>query len=206
MPGLDLTRRGAHHLQSRFLHAFASGRSEELMQLPSIETTRLRLRYLEPKDAAPLRDITDDPAITGAIQFLKSPFTVSDALKLIESRVSGVDCFFGVRLRESDQLIGVVGAGFTDDGEVEIGYWIGTSFQGEGYAQKAGRALVDLCTSVSEAMHHRCMQKRQPRVSACLGKARLQGDWRAQPPAGSRAIRPILACDSLSCGRFGKLA
>ncbi|HEV2548356.1 MAG TPA: GNAT family N-acetyltransferase [Stellaceae bacterium] len=114
------------------------------MQLPSIETTRLRLRHLEPKDAAPLRDITDDPAITGAIQFLKSPFTASDALKLIESRVSGVDCFFGLLLRESDQLIGVMGAGFTDDGEVEIGYWIGTSFQREGYAQEAGRALLDL--------------------------------------------------------------
>ena len=92
------------------------------MQLPSIETTRLRLRHLEPKDAERLRDITDDPAITGAIQFLKSPFTLSDALKLIENRASGVDCFFGVRLRESDQLVGVVGAGFTDDGEVEIGY------------------------------------------------------------------------------------
>ena len=114
------------------------------MQLPSIETTRLRLRHLEPKDAERLRDITDDPAITGAIQFLKSPFTLSDALKLIENRASGVDCFFGVRLRESDQLIGVVGAGFTDDGEVEIGYWIGTSFQRAGYAQEAGRALLDL--------------------------------------------------------------
>jgi RimJ/RimL family protein N-acetyltransferase len=116
------------------------------MQLPSIETARLRLRRLDPKDAAALRDITDDPAITGAIQFLKSPFTVSDALKLIERRVSGVDCFFGVRLRESDQLIGVMGVGFTDDGEVEIGYWIGTSFQRAGCAQEAGRALLDLLT------------------------------------------------------------
>ena len=177
------------------------------MQLPSIETKRLRLRHLEPKDAAQLRDITDDPAIAGAIQFLKSPFTLSEALKLIENRASGVDCFFGVRLRESDQLIGVLGAGFTDDGEVEIGYWIGTSFQRAGYAQEAGRGSPrSPCTSISESIHHSRMQKRQPRVAACLGKARLQGDRRAQPPAGSRALHPILESDSLSQTRFGKLA
>jgi RimJ/RimL family protein N-acetyltransferase len=114
------------------------------MQLPAIETTRLRIRHLEPKDAAALRDLTDDPAITGAIQFLKSPFTLADAVRLIESRVSGVDCFLGVWFRDSDQLIGVVGAGFTGGGEIEIGYWIGSAFQRAGYAQEAGRALLDL--------------------------------------------------------------
>jgi RimJ/RimL family protein N-acetyltransferase len=114
------------------------------MQLASVETARLRLRPLEPQDATALRDLTDDPAITGAIQFLESPFSLSHALRLIESRVSGVDCFLGVRLRASDELVGVVGAGFTAEGEIEIGYWISTAFQRAGYAQEAGRALLDL--------------------------------------------------------------
>ena len=113
------------------------------MRLLPIETARLRLRHLEPKDAAPLRDITDDPAITSVIQFLKSPFTLSDALELIKNRASGVDCFLGVWIRESDRLAGVVGAGFTDGGELEIGYWIGTAFQRAGYAQEVGRALLE---------------------------------------------------------------
>lgn len=82
--------------------------------------------------------------ITGVIQFLKSPFTLADALDLIENRPSGVDRFLGIRLRGSDQLVGVTGAGFTEDGKIEIGYWIGTSFQRAGYAQEAARALGEV--------------------------------------------------------------
>jgi RimJ/RimL family protein N-acetyltransferase len=37
-----------------------------------------------------------------------------------------------------------VGAGFAPQNELEIGYWIGTAFQGLGYATEAARAVIDL--------------------------------------------------------------
>jgi hypothetical protein len=49
------------------------------MDLPPLDTARLRIMRLRPIDGARLRDITNDHAITDAIQFLEIPFTLSDA-------------------------------------------------------------------------------------------------------------------------------
>ncbi len=58
-------------------------RPENLLDLPRIETERLAIVSLERADAAALHRLTDDPAITGAIDFLPEPFTLADAEGLI---------------------------------------------------------------------------------------------------------------------------
>jgi RimJ/RimL family protein N-acetyltransferase len=107
--------------------------------MAAIETARLRIAPLERRDAPSLRAITDDPAVIGAIHFLRAPFTLADAELLIAGGIFGVDHFLGVW--RGAELIGVVGTGQRGDG-CEIGYWFGTQFRRQGFAGEAVGAVV----------------------------------------------------------------
>jgi RimJ/RimL family protein N-acetyltransferase len=133
--------------------------------LPPVETARLRIALLAPDDAAALQALTDDPAITGAIHFLASPFTRADAERLVRGDCHGVERFFGVRLRDDPRmLVGVIGGGLRGADEVEIGYWFGPRFWHNGFAGEAvggflallarefaGRRIVAECRRDNEA-------------------------------------------------------
>jgi RimJ/RimL family protein N-acetyltransferase len=108
----------------------------------TIETERLRLAPLIPADGEAVRQLTDDPAIIDAISFLRAPFTLADAHALIALNRNGGDLFRGIRRRDDDLLIGVIGSHARGTGSVEIGYWIGTAFQRQGYALEAARGVV----------------------------------------------------------------
>jgi RimJ/RimL family protein N-acetyltransferase len=107
-----------------------------------IETTRLRLVPLEAADAEVLRALTDDPAIVAAISFLHSPFTLADAEALIAANGNGHDLYRSIRRCDDNLLIGIIGSHHRGTGAVEIGYWIGTAFQRQGYALEAAHGLV----------------------------------------------------------------
>jgi RimJ/RimL family protein N-acetyltransferase len=106
-----------------------------------VETERLQLAPLDTRDSVELRILTDDRAITEAIDFLPSPLTQSDADALIAHQQVDRDVFFGIRIRKDGSLVGVIGAHLLAS-EVEIGYWIGMDFQGHGFATEALRGLV----------------------------------------------------------------
>ncbi len=109
----------------------------------TIETARLLLAPLTPADAAALQRLTDDPVIIDAISFLRAPFTIDDALVLIALNGSGRDLFRGIRRRDDDLLVGVIGSHDRGTGSVEIGYWIGTAFQRRGCAGEAARGVIE---------------------------------------------------------------
>lgn len=108
-----------------------------------IATPRLELRPLIEADAAALRAITDDPAVIAAISFLRAPFTLTDARTLIAMNRGDNDLFRGCWHPADSVLVGVIGAHRTERGDIEIGYWIGTRYQGQGYAGEAARAVLD---------------------------------------------------------------
>lgn len=110
-----------------------------LTAFPALQTDRLAIRPLRPEDAGALQALTDDPAITGIIHFLPSPFTAADAAALI-GRNDDENCFLGV-WRDAE-LIGVVGTHGHGDGTLEIGYWIGPRFQRQGYASEAASGVI----------------------------------------------------------------
>ncbi|GEP03983.1 GNAT family N-acetyltransferase [Methylobacterium oxalidis] len=117
---------------------------DSLATLPGFETERLRVAALVARDAEALRRLTDDPAITGAVDFLPEPFTLADARGLIASARRGSDRFNGVWEREGRALVAVVGTHLRGEGAVEIGYWVGGAARGRGIATEAVAGILDL--------------------------------------------------------------
>ncbi len=66
-----------------------------LITLSPITTERLRLRPLGPTDPDAFRLMTDEAEITAAVDFLPTPFTLSDAQRLIKGDGDERDCFWG---------------------------------------------------------------------------------------------------------------
>ncbi|MCJ2083368.1 GNAT family N-acetyltransferase [Methylobacterium sp. J-090] len=122
-----------------------------LAKLPPVESARLRLGPLAPGDAEAVRALTDDPAITGAIDFLPNPFTLAAARQLIGPAKIKNDCFLGARarggagdgLRDGD-LVAIVGLHLRGDHAVELGYWVGGAARGQGYGAEAVTAAIGL--------------------------------------------------------------
>lgn len=109
---------------------------QPLPSLPYTETKRLHLRPLRLSDAEAFRAMTDEPTIIDAIYFLKRPFRLADAEKLITAD-DGRDCFWGVWKREGPTLLGTVGTHLKGIEEIEVGYWFASASQGLGLASEA---------------------------------------------------------------------
>jgi len=133
----------------------AALRGDTLADFPAIETARLRIAPLRPVDARALQLLTDDPAITGAVDFLPHRFGLDDAERLIRRAGDGRDLFLGMHVSGmhvsgmdvlgmdgQGGLVGVVGAHLRAGRAVEIGYWVGGAARGQGYAAEAVGAVV----------------------------------------------------------------
>ncbi|GJD90551.1 MULTISPECIES: GNAT family N-acetyltransferase [Methylobacterium] len=119
-------------------------RRDTLADLPRLTTERLVIAGLVPGDAEAMRRLTDDPAITGAVDFLPDPFTLEDAHAMIASGRRGRDRFLGAWARADRALVGVVGAHLRGEGAVEIGYWIGGAARGRGFGAEAVSGILGL--------------------------------------------------------------
>jgi RimJ/RimL family protein N-acetyltransferase len=116
--------------------------TEVLARRLCASSLNFQLAPLMDDDAAALRALTDHPAITEAISFLKSPFTLEDARAIIFTNYSGTDCFLGIRRRADRALVAVIGAHLRGEAAIELGYWVGHLYQGQGYATEALAALI----------------------------------------------------------------
>lgn len=114
-----------------------------------IDTPRLILTPPEPADATTLFTYRTHPAVQKYQDW--EPSGVQDALDLIaanhETKFDTPDSWFqlGIRLRESNELIGDLGVHFlsAESEPVEIGYTLAPDHWGNGYATEAVRALLD---------------------------------------------------------------
>ena len=139
---------GPHIARMLFHHA----KDDSLADLPRLETARLSIIGLAPGDARSLRRLTDDPAITEAVDFLPTPFTLRDAEDLIRRGLQARgDRFLGAWTRRDPTgtepegtLVGVVGTHLRGPGAIEIGYWIGGAGRGQGFATEAVSAIIGL--------------------------------------------------------------
>jgi len=116
---------------------------DSLAAVAAFSTEHLLLRPLVLAEAEALQALSDDPAVAAAIPFLTRPFTLAAARALIRKNAGGEDCFLGAWRRRGEALVGVVGLHLRGAGDLEIGYWIGRSFRGQGYASEAGVGALE---------------------------------------------------------------
>ncbi|MFG1990558.1 GNAT family N-acetyltransferase [Actinoplanes sp. NPDC048988] len=115
----------------------------------SLSTPRLRLRHFVAEDAPELHGLFSDP-LTHTIG--GGPFTeLARTEQWIRNRGRAFEehglCWYAVRDAESGLLVGNCGmlTGRTGPAEPEIGYLIGRSFRGRGFASEAARAVLHEC-------------------------------------------------------------
>lgn len=111
-----------------------------------IETERLRLRPWEETDAESLFEYAKDPAV-GPIAGWPVHTSVENSREIIRSVLSARETY-AVCLRQDNRAIGSIGLFAPaqtlvkiSSTELEIGYWIGVPFWGNGYIPEAVKAL-----------------------------------------------------------------
>lgn len=112
-----------------------------------IETARLRLRPWRVEDAKALFPLASDPTI-GLNAGWNPHRTLEETRAIIRGILTREHVYAITRL--DGTLIGSISAdtqGISilchSEREIELGYWIGTDYQGRGYGKEAAKALLD---------------------------------------------------------------
>lgn len=109
----------------------------------TLQTARLILRPPRIEDAKAIEALANDIRIAQNTLRLPHPYTVADAETFIASTDKGEgEAAFIVTLRNGAP-IGVAGIAKLNGNAPELGYWLGVSFWGHGYATEAARTVID---------------------------------------------------------------
>lgn len=100
----------------------------------------ISLRKLVPAHAASLAAIANDPAIAACVRdSFPSPYTLINAQEFIQFAAAHTH-LYAWGIFENDTLAGVISVTRQEDiyrHSAEIGYWLGTAFQGRGIVTEA---------------------------------------------------------------------
>lgn len=134
-----------------------------------IRSERLFLRPGWPEDWEELLTVINDEGVVRNLARAPWPYTMADAMEFAARPQERLLPHFFVTLPSASgtKLIGSIGLGRLDD-EVELGYWIGRNWWGQGYATEAVRAVL--------------------RLARALGHKRLVGSHFADNPASGRVL------------------
>ena len=140
---------------TRSIGSLRSGKLSTMGQWNGVElddlvltSARLVLRPWQDADAAAITALMADPAMLMFVPF-PNPYTQDDAVRYItevampgRSSGSAIDC--ALIERGSGEVVGAAGlrAPGTRTNAADIGYWVGTASQGNGYASEAARSLA----------------------------------------------------------------
>jgi RimJ/RimL family protein N-acetyltransferase len=124
---------------------FLLGEVETPMQ-EIVKTERLTLRHFRAADAARVQALCNNWNIARMLSRMPYPYSETQAAAWIAShddaRSAGRE--FPLAIEWEGQLVGSTGMLVHENGDHEIGYWIGEPYWNRGFATEAGRAVVDL--------------------------------------------------------------
>ncbi|MBE5992685.1 MAG: GNAT family N-acetyltransferase [Paenibacillaceae bacterium] len=124
-----------------------------------IELNDIIIRDFERKDAGILHRIVREKEI---LRFMKDwfenapkPENFYGFIDWLQTQKESTDIYenkrYAIVLKETDQLIGMVGMGLEDTlNEVEVAYFMTEQYQRKGYTKRAVNAFVDWCFQVSD--------------------------------------------------------
>lgn len=118
-----------------------------------IETNRIQFRYWKESDAEELFLLASDPDVGPRAGW--PPHSSVEQSREIIKTIFNNDHVWALILKETEQLIGCMGYyDYTEsnigieEGEAELGYWIGKPFWNQGYCTDALRAMIDYCFNI----------------------------------------------------------
>ncbi|MCW1921125.1 GNAT family N-acetyltransferase [Luteolibacter arcticus] len=115
------------------------------MKLIYLKTNRLVLRPPVPEDASAIQRYVGDRRIAETTALIPHPYPAGGAIEWIrhsdETLREGGGVNFSILLRESGELVGVVGL-IDRDEDSSLGYWIGVPHWGKGYATEAVHRVI----------------------------------------------------------------
>lgn len=115
---------------------------------PVLNTPRLVLRPFQAEDTPIFHKLINDWEICRRVPDAPFPYPAHKAQEWVEAaslnRRDGVAEQFAIIEVQSNQLVGCAGLMLSKDRQTaELGYWIGRPYWRRGFAQEAGRRLID---------------------------------------------------------------
>lgn len=171
-------------------------------RLPTLETDRLKLRWLESSDAQSLFEIFSDDRVTRYWGFPKF-HRVDQARQLVQrvaSHFSNHSLYqWGIERRDTSQLIGTCTLASLDqqNRRAEIGFALAHTSWGYGYATEAVAKLIDF--AFQEINLHRIEADVDPRNSASLRRLESLG-FEREGHLRERWLVNGEVCDSILLG------
>ncbi len=117
-----------------------------------LETARLWLRWPRIADAQAVARLAGDKAVAGMTAVIPHPYPPGEAERFIfearKGNATGEALILAITAKGRDVPIGIVSltparGPFENPCDLELGYWVGEPYRGEGYAPEAVEALVD---------------------------------------------------------------
>jgi ribosomal-protein-alanine N-acetyltransferase len=113
---------------------------------PTLTTERLILRPCVAEDADAIQRLVSDVEIARNTLHIPHPYPEGGAAEWIAKHAERLEneqeIVFGIVVRDSGELVGVMGLVPKKYDRAEIGYWIGVPYWGRGYATEAARAVI----------------------------------------------------------------
>jgi len=114
-----------------------------MIRLPTIETTRLRLRPYTKADIRELVPLVGTREVAATTLRISYPYTKEDAREFIALTKDPEKIWLAVTLRRDGRQIGGIGLRLERQHQhAELGYWLGVAYWGKGYATEAAQAMV----------------------------------------------------------------
>jgi RimJ/RimL family protein N-acetyltransferase len=115
-------------------------------------TPRLLLRPGWAEDAPALAHAIGEEAIVRNLARAPWPYSIDDAREFLALDAAALPrLLMFARTQGAPRLVGGCGLHRSDDGAVELGYWVARAHWGLGYATEAGQALM----AMAHALGHR---------------------------------------------------
>jgi RimJ/RimL family protein N-acetyltransferase len=113
---------------------------------PVITTPRLVLRHPDKDDVADIAFLANNPKVASMVARMPYPYCIQDARSFVERNGTGGPNggVYAVTMRATGRFIGCAGLDTSKGSGLELGYWLGEPFWGQGFATEAAHALVDL--------------------------------------------------------------